>query len=438
MSEWPQGWYRESGDGRRTPSGSNDPTVDVPVGSSRPLPPPPGSRAPGGRPAAREPLASGRPGSAWPDQPPPSSARRGGSLSPAPQPGPYPGGPYPGGQYPGGPGRGGRGGGRGGRGWLRPRRIVGVLAVLIALVLVAAVGEYFNLNGRLHHSDVLVDYSGRPLAASGTNWLIAGSDSRQGLTAAQEKALSTGSDIGGSRSDTILVLHIPSGGGKPLLISLPRDSWVPIPGYGENKLNAAYSYGGAKLLAETVQNATGLRIEHYMEIGFGGFVGVVNSVGGVRMCLEFPLHDTASGLNLNKGCQTLDGAEALAYVRDRHDFAEQDLQREQDQRLLLKALLSKLTSPGVLLNPFALIPAADGTAATLTVDSGTSLRQLASAAFALKDPDTTTVPIATSNYLVDGQDAVEWDRTQALTLFDDLNAGTPVPASLIIGSSQAS
>jgi anionic cell wall polymer biosynthesis LytR-Cps2A-Psr (LCP) family protein len=187
-----------------------------------------------------------------------------------------------------------------------------------------------------------------------------------------------------------------------------------------------------------VQNATGLRIDHYMEIGFGGFVGVVNAVGGVRMCIEFPLHDTASGLNLNKGCQTLNGDEALAYVRDRHDFAEQDLQREQDQRLLLKALLSKMTSPGVLLNPFALIPAADGAAATLTLDSGTSLRQLASVAFALKDPETTTVPIASSNYLVDGQDAVLWDRSQALELFNDLNAGTTVPGNLITGSSQAS
>ena len=423
MSEWPQGWYREPGDKRGAPSGSNDPTVDVPVGSGRPQPPPAG-RAPGGRAAGRGPSASGRPGSAWPQQPPPSSSGRGAPRAPVAPPG----------RYAGGPGR----GGRGGRGWLRPRRVVGILAVLVALVLVAAVGEYINLNGRLHRSDVLVDYSGRPAAASGTNWLIAGSDGRQGLSAAEEKQLSAGSDIAGSRSDTILVLHIPSGGGKPLLISIPRDSWVPIPGYGENKINAAYADGGPKLLAETVQNATGLRIDHYMEVGFGGFVGVVNAVGGVRMCIEFPLHDTASGLNLNKGCQTLNGDEALAYVRDRHDFAEQDLQREQDQRLLLKALLSKMTSPGVLLNPFAVIPAADGAAATLTVDSGTSLRQLASVAFALKDPETTTVPIASSNYVVDGQDAVLWDRSQALELFNDLNAGTTVPGNLITGSSQAS
>jgi LCP family protein required for cell wall assembly len=422
MSEWPEGWFRDGAGGAGAPPGSSDPTVDLPVGARRPQPArPPAARPPSARPPSGRPPA-GRPpsGRAWPDQPPPSSAGRRGPSAPPP------------GLYTGGRGSGG------GRRWLRPRRIFGILAVLIALVLVAAVGEYFNLNGRLHHSPVLVDYSGRPVAGSGTNWLIAGSDSRVGLTPAEEHALSTGSDIGGSRSDTILILHIPSGGGKPLLISLPRDSWVPIPGYGDNKLNAAYSFGGPKLLAETVQNVTGLRIEHYMEVGFGGFVGVVNAVGGVHMCIQVPLHDPASGLNINKGCQTLNGAQALGYVRDRHNFAQQDLQREEDQRLFLKALLSKMTSPGVILNPFALIPAADGAAATLTVDSGTSLRNLASAAFALRNPESTTVPIATANYVTPtGQDAVEWNRTQALALFRALNDGTPIPAGLVTGSSQA-
>jgi LCP family protein required for cell wall assembly len=419
MSEWPEGWFRDAS-GRGAPQGSNDPTVDVPAGARRP----PSARPPyGGRAGG----AGGRSSSAWPDQPPPSASRHGGAYRGAaagPPPSIY--------------GNGRNRGGRGGRRWLRPRRIFGILAVLVALILVAAVGEYINLNGRLHHSAVLVDYSGRPAAGSGTNWLIAGSDSRVGLTPAEEHALSTGHDIGGSRSDTILILHIPSGGGKPLLISLPRDSWVPIPGYGDNKINAAYSLGGPKLLAETVQNVTGLRIEHYMEVGFGGFVGVVDAVGGVRMCIQVPLHDPASGLNINKGCQTLTGAQALGYVRDRHNFAQQDLQREQDQRLFLKALLSKMTSAGVLLNPFTLIPAADGTVGTLTVDSDTSLRNLASAAFALRDPLTTTVPIANPNYLTsNGQSAVKWDSAKALALFHALNDGTPIPGGLVTGSSQA-
>jgi LCP family protein required for cell wall assembly len=418
MSEFPEGWFRGASGRERGAPGSADPTADLPAGSRGPA---------GQRPAG----PGGRSGSPWPEQPPPSSYGRGAAprgYQREPRPGGYPGGP---GGFAGGPGR-------GGRGWLRPRRIIGVLAVLVALVLVAAVGEYVNLNGRLHHENVLVDYSGRPVPASGSNWLITGSDSRQGLTAAQEHQLSTGKGIGGSRTDTILVLHMPAGGGQPVLISLPRDSWVVIPGYGRNKINAAFSLGGPKLLAETVQNATGLRIDHYMEIGFGGFVSVVNAVGGVHMCIQFPLHDAASGLNIPKGCQTLNGTQALGFVRDRHNFAQQDLQRVQDQRLLLKALLSKLTSAGTLLNPFALIPAADGAAGTLTVDSGTSLRQLASVAFALRHPLTTTVPIASANYVTpSGQDAVLWDRTRALALFNALNNGSPIPAGLISGSNQA-
>ena len=245
-----------------------------------------------------------------------------------------------------------------GAGFLRPRPILATIAILVVLAVIGTIGTYFYLNSQLNRQNILVSYPGRPAPGSGTNWLIAGSDSRQGLTTKQEREYRTGFDIGGQRSDTILILHIPSGGGKPMLISIPRDSYVKIPGYGYNKINAAYAFGGPKLMAETVQNATGLYISHYMEIGFGGFVHVVNAVGGVRMCLPSGLHDTASGVDLHKGCQVLSGGEALAYVRDRHSFATQDLQREQDQRLFLKSLLAKITSTGVILNPFKAMPAA--------------------------------------------------------------------------------
>jgi LCP family protein required for cell wall assembly len=406
MSEFPEGWFRGTAGAGGGPGGASagEPTTQLPAGG-------PGSGS------------AGRPGgSAWPDQPPPRSSSRGPSGY-APR------------SAPGGPGRPAGPGSfsTGGRRWLRPRRIFGILAVVVALILVAAIGEYFNLNGKLTRENVLADYAGRPVQGDGTNWLIAGSDSRQGLSDKELRKLSAGQGIGGHRSDTVMILHVPSSG-KPILISVPRDSWVNIPGNGFNKINAAYAFGGPALLAKTVQNATGLRIDHYMEIGFGGFVKTVNAVGGVRICLKRALFDRASGLHLRKGCHNLSGGQALAFVRDRHDFAEQDLQRVQDQRLLLKALLSKLTSTGVLLNPFSIIPAASGAAGTLTVDKGTSLYQLAEAAFSLSHPETTTVPIANSNFVVNGQDAVEWDQAQARELFGDLNAGKPVPRSLITGS----
>ncbi len=390
----------------------------------------------GGRPGAAAPMGQGAPGtpaSNWPQQPPSRSTGAAGPAWPHQADERSRGGSgMPGGGTPRPP----RGGG-GGRRWLRPRRITAIIAVLLVLVLVFVVGMYFFVGSKLTHKNVLVDYSGRPAVASGTNWLITGSDSRQGLTRRQEHRLATGVDIGGQRSDTIMVLHVPSGGGSPLLISLPRDSYVPIPGYGDNKLNAAFSLGGPKLLARTVQNATGLRIEHYMGIGFGGFVRVVNDIGGVRICLKMALHDPAAGLHLSKGCHNLDGSQALGYVRTRHLYATQDLQREQDQRLFMKALLAKMTSAGVILNPLRSVPAATGVASTLTVDQGTSLYQLLEAALALRHPQTTTVPIANAGYVTSAGDSVLWNQAQAKRLFSDLNNGRPVPKSLITGSHQA-
>ena len=288
----------------------------------------------------------------------------------------------------------GRGGARAGtdgadrRRWLRPRRILAILAILVALAVLAAVAVYFSVNSKLTKADVLVPTS---LTSAGTNWLITGSDSRAGLTRQQENQLALGHDITGSRSDTIMLLHVPANGTRPTLVSLPRDSYVHIPGHGYNKLNAAYDFGGPKLLIATVQDATGLPINHFMGIGFGGLVSVVNDVGGVQMCLKAPMKDPKAGLNLKAGCQVLNGDQALGFVRTRA-FAEGDLQREQDQRVLIKGILSKMTSAGTLANPFAIVPAANGAASAITIDQGTGLNQLISVAFALRNPVTTTVP----------------------------------------------
>jgi LCP family protein required for cell wall assembly len=415
MGEWPSGWVRDGGgtdgpSGGPNPGGVGDPTVEVSY--------PGWSRLPGGEAGVSGYGPGGRlgTGGGWPEQPP---------LHAPPD--------Y---ELPGGPG--GPGGpvryGRGRRRWLR--RILGAIAVLIVVIILASVGLYFYVNSKLVGADILVNYTGRPAVSAGTNWLIAGSDSRQGLTRAQELQLATGklSAISGQRSDTIMILHIPEGGGRPVLLSIPRDSYVPIPGYGSSKINAAFDLGGPKLLAETIQNDTGLYINHYMGIGFGGFVSVVNDIGGVRMCLPGPMVDPKAGLNLKAGCQNLDGGQALGYVRTRN-FALSDLQREQDQRLFLKALLSKMTSTRTMLNPFAMIPAATGSASTLTVSKGTNLYDLIKAGFALRNPETTTVPLNNLDYQTpnDGV-AVTWDPSQAQRLFKDLKTDKALPSSLITGS----
>ena len=425
MTDWPDDWFRESqgtSPGGRPPA---EPTVQLPYRGGGAGAGGPGGAGPGGAgPGGASPGGTGL-GSGWPSQP----ASR--SASPAYRPARAGG--------PGGPGGGYAGGFAqpGWRRWLKPRPILAIIAALLSLAIVASVASYFYLDSKLTRRNVLVDYSGRPVQGAGQNWLITGSDSRQGLTRKEERKLKTGHDITGRRSDTIMVLHMPSNGGRPVLISLPRDSYVPIPGHGSDKINAAYAYGGPRLLAETVQNVTGLRIDHFMSIGFGGFVRVVDAVGGVRICLKAPLVDPAAGLHLHKGCQTLDGAEALGFVRTRHTFATQDLQRIQNQRIFLRALLRKLTSAGVIANPFAGLPAASGVAGTLTVDNGTHLFQLLQVALALRNPITTTVPIEGSFVTSTGEDALKWNSTEALKLFRELNNDQPISKGLISGSKQA-
>jgi LCP family protein required for cell wall assembly len=224
--------------------------------------------------------------------------------------------------------------------------------------------------------------------------------------------------------------------GKPVLISIPRDSYVDIPGHGNDKINAALAIGGPTLLIQTVESVTGLKINHYMGIGFGGLASVVNTVGGVRICVTTAIQpDSDSGFKgLAAGCHNLSGTQAIAFVRDRHSFATSDLQRIQDQRAFLSALLSKATSPGVYLNPFTALPFASASASAIAVDKDSSLYDLLRAAQALRGPVSGTVPIANANYQTSSGDAVLWDRTKALELFNALKAGKAVPAGLLSGT----
>jgi LCP family protein required for cell wall assembly len=365
-------------------------------------------------------------------------ARQGSYAAPGSRPGGWPG-PPPGREAPGRPARERPGParpvtGRRWRFWGQPgrhgRRIALIAGLVVVVLLVALAGSYVYLDGKLNRSVALPAFAGQ---SAGQNWLITGSDSRQGLSKQQIDNLHVGFDFGTTNSDSLMLLH--TGGGKPVLVSIPRDSYVPIPGHGTNKINAALAFGGPELLIQTVESVTGLRINHYMGIGFGGLVSVVNGVGGVRICLPAPLHDEDSGANLPAGCQNLNGAQALAFVRDRHSFANEDLQREQDQRAFLKALLGKATSPSVYLNPFTALPFGSAAASSMSVDQGTHLYNLVSAALALRNPQTGTVPIANPDYpTANAGDAVLWNQSQALQLFNALKNDQQVPASLLSGT----
>ena len=419
-NDWPRGWYSDEPDqpggaGGQRPGFTPRSGGQGPQGARDQRPPDRGRYGPGDAGGNRNAAGPGN-RAAWPAQPPSQSWTGGGAGG-------------------GGTGGGGAGGGgyrrRGWRRWTRPRRILAILAGLVALIVVAAVAVYFSVSSKLTKVDVLTPVA---FTSAGTNWLITGSDSRAGLSKSEENQLALGHNISGSRSDTILLLHVPANGTRPTLVSLPRDSYVPIPGHGYNKLNAAYAFGGPKLLVRTVQNVTGLPVSHYMGIGFGGLVSVVNDVGGVQICLKAPMKDPKAGLNLKAGCQVLNGDQALGFVRTR-EFALGDLQREQDQRILIRGILSKMTSPGTLANPFAVIPAANGAASAITIDQGTGLSQLVSVAFALRNPVTTTVPIANPGLSTSVGSAVEWNHTAAKQFFNDLAHDQALPKDLITGSS---
>ncbi|WP_435405665.1 LCP family protein [Mycolicibacterium houstonense] len=306
-----------------------------------------------------------------------------------------------------------------------------VLAVLMAGVL-ALVGGGIWIDTSLHRIPALADYPERPASARGTTWLLVGSDSRQHLSPEQQNELATGGDIGNGRTDTILLVHVPGlGSGIPAtMVSIPRDSYLPIPGYGEDKVNAAFSLGGAPLLAQTVEQATGLRLDHYAEIGFDGFAALVDAVGGVTMCPAEPINDPLAGIDLPAGCQELDGRSALGYVRTRAT-PRADLDRMIHQREFMSALLHRATSPAVFSNPLRLSPMIRAATDSVAVDEDAHVWDLARLAWAMHgDLVTTTVPIGEFTGSDSGS-VVVWDSDAAGRLFTALANDTAVPDDVI-------
>lgn len=299
--------------------------------------------------------------------------------------------------------------------------------MILLVLLLCPVGLMLYYDSRLHRVDALAAYAGRPAATPGTTWLIVGTDSRADLSQQQKDDLATG-DSDGARTDTIMLAHLPPHG-KPMLISIPRDLYVPIPGMGSHKVNAAFNNGGANLLVQTVEQLTKLRIDHYAEIGFGGFATLVDGIGGVTMCLNQPLRDPKAGLRLKAGCQKLDGSQALGLMRTRA-FPNADLERVVNQRKFLSALMARASSPAVLLNPFRLIPFLNGAVDSVTVADGDHLWHLGWLAWKLRgDPVTTTTPTGDSSYTDDGDSLLPDERTDAF--FDDLRHGRQVPDDLL-------
>ncbi|WP_408637780.1 LCP family protein [Nocardia bovistercoris] len=301
--------------------------------------------------------------------------------------------------------------------------------VFLLVLILAIAGAVFHLDGKLVRIAALVQYSNRVADTPGTNWLLVGSDGRGGLSSEQEQELATGGEVGPERTDTIMLVHIPKSGATTM-VSLPRDSYVSIPDNGKDKLNAAFAIGGPQLLVQTVEIATGVHIDHYAQVGFAGFAGIVDALGGIEVCVPKAINDPLAGIDIQPGCQTMDGPTALGFVRTRAT-ALADIDRMNNQRLFMAALLKKATSGATLANPFTLWPLASDTVGSLKVDNGDHLWHLGKLGWSMRgDTVATTVPIGGFEDTSSGN-VVLWDKTKASRFFEALASDKPVPEDLL-------
>ena len=340
--------------------------------------------------------------------------------------------PAPGGPAGRGPGRTGSGPhpGKSGR-----RKILRWTSIVTTVVLVAAslvaYAAYRNVIDGVRQINVSNLLGKRPPQyTSAMNILVIGSDSRAGTNGQFGSAQA----IAGARSDTMMLLHVLPQHRGGVVISFPRDSVVPViackpDGLGDpgqkaqpgavEMLNVSFAFGGAACLWKTLESMTGIFIDHFVEINFNGFQSVVNDLGGVNVCLPVTIKDPASGLNLTAGRHHVNGAQALAFVRERHIGLGSDLQRIQRQQFFMASLLQQINSKNVLSSAPQLYTIAKDVARTLTTDSGLSAPTMLTLAQSMKGMTSKAVQFTQVPVLPDPADAnrVVWQQPQAGQLF---------------------
>jgi LCP family protein required for cell wall assembly len=300
-----------------------------------------------------------------------------------------------------------------------------VMSTLILLVSGGAWGLTSYINDHLGRLNAGV--SGTPDSGP-LNILVAGLDERSGLTPRQQAMLHVGSNQGEVDTDTLMLVHVSADHRSVRVVSLPRDSWVNIPGHGFNKINSALALGGPQLMVQTVEQLTGLTINDYVEVNFLGFVKVIDALGGVNICLPYAVDDPYSGLDLSAGEHHVNGITALEFARDRHSFPTSDLARIQDQQQLISSALIEGISSGVLANPLRLERFLSSVSAAIKVDQGFDVVRFADELRGISPDDVTftTVPLANPDYTTpSGESAVLWNYSAAAALFNDLKTDQP-------------
>jgi LCP family protein required for cell wall assembly len=342
-----------------------------------------------------------------------------------------------------------------------------ITSLSVAIVLVSSVSSFGlgQISSSIARIDVFNTLDDRPEKTSkAENYLLVGSDTREGLTKQQMRELRVGSTAtaAGGRSDTMLIIHLSKARDRAYIISLPRDSLVVIPEHvsssdkktiipaRKGKLNSAFSYGGAPLLIETIELATSIKIDHYVEVSFAGFAGIVDALGGIEVCTKVDIDDPKSHLVLSAGVHTLDGIEALKYVRTRDFDGRGDIGRMQRQQQFMSAVLNKATSSGTLLNPFKVKNFINASLASVKLDSGLAPDDLLTLAKQMKNLSsgnvrTLTVPLSNPNGRYEGLSVVIWDEVLGADLWtrvrDDLplvDEVTPTPAASAASAASAS
>ena len=320
-----------------------------------------------------------------------------------------------------------------------PRAIRFFTIASIAIVGISAISwaGLGRITAAIPRVDAFAGLENRPKKeSSAVNYLIVGSDTREGLSREEIKRLKVGgTDVAaGKRSDTMLLIHISKKRDKAAIISIPRDSYALIPEHNNSqgklipaaysKINSAYNWGGAPLLIETLESMSDLRIDHYVELNFVGFVRMVDALGGVEICTKKDINDPKSHLTLPAGTHVLDGVDSLKFVRTRVFDGLGDLGRMKRQQEFAGAMLRKATSAGVLLNPVKMVDFINSALDSVVTDEGLSQGDLLTLGKQLRNLSasnvrTLTIPLKYYNYNKNGVSAaVLWDPVLAPELFE--------------------
>lgn len=317
----------------------------------------------------------------------------------------------------------------------RRRILLAIGAVLAFLLVLGAGGMWWGTNHyagqvqRIPNALPTEPASQRPAKPPGATksmtFLLVGLDSRADLPTTGNAAKAPLWVYGAQRTDTIMLLHLTSDRRNAYVVSIPRDTWVAIPGHGSAKINAAFSWGGPPLLIQTVEQYTGIRIDHFGAIDWSGFKALTDAVGGVSITIPNNSYDSQQNIHWTAGTRTMNGTTALTYVRQRYGLPNGDLDRIARQQNFLRALMTKVAGQVSLTDPFGLGKVLDAVSKAVSVDDQLSNGALRDLALSLHDLGTGSVTFVSAPLgqfvTVDGQDALTLDPKSAPALWKDVS-----------------